>query len=58
MEPTPLQLLEDHKRKKLPSGTYTMEVTSWNLLHGIYLSDFTLQKLPHVNYTMEVTWWK
>ena len=40
---------------KLPHGTYTMEVTSRNLHHRIYLMDFTLLKLPHGTYTMEVT---
>ena len=40
---------------KLPSGTYTMEVTSWNVHHGSYLMERTPWKLPHGTYTMEVT---
>ena len=40
---------------KLPTGTYTMEVTSGNLHHGSYLMEPTLWKLPHGTYTMEVT---
>ena len=39
---------------KLPSGTYTMQGTSLNLLYGSYLMDFTLLKLPCGTYTMEV----
>ena len=46
MEPIP---------RKLPSGTYTMEVTSWNLHHGGYLIEPTLWKLPQGTYTKEVT---
>ena len=51
---------------KLPSGTFTIEGTSWNLHHGsylmelrqgIYLVELTLWKLPHGTYTMEVTSW-
>ena len=42
---------------KLPSGTYTMEVTSWNLHHGRYLMELTPSKLPYGTYTMEVTSW-
>ena len=38
----------------LPSGTYTMEVTSWNVHHGSYLLELTPRKLPHGTYTMEV----
>ena len=43
---------------KLPyeiHGTYTMEVTSWNLHHGRYLMQRTKWKLPSGSYTMEVT---
>ena len=32
-----------------------MEVTSWNLHHGSYLTERTLWKLPIGTYTMEVT---
>ena len=39
---------------KLPHGTYTIEVTSWNLHHR-YLIELTPWKLFHVMYTMEVT---
>ena len=39
---------------KLPNGTYTMEVTSWNLHRGRYLIEHTPWKLPHQTYTMEV----
>ena len=48
MEPTPC---------KLPSGTYTMEVTSWNLHNGRYLMDHTPWKLAHGTYTIDVTSW-
>ena len=40
---------------KLPSGTYTIEVTSWNLHHLSYLMERTSWKLPNGTYTMEVT---
>ena len=40
---------------ELPSGTYSMEVTSWNLNHESYLVDLGPWKLPHGTYTMEVT---
>ena len=40
---------------KLPLGTYTMEVKSWNLHNGRDLMEFTLLKLPNGTYTMEVT---
>ena len=40
---------------KLPSGTYTIEVTSWNLNHLSYLMERTSWKLPNGTYTMEVT---
>ena len=40
---------------KLPSVTYTMEVTSWNLHHGSYLMELTPGKLPHRTYTKEIT---
>ena len=48
----------------LPHGTYTMEVSSWNLhhkrylmelTHRSYLVEFTPWKLPHSTYTMKVT---
>ena len=42
---------------KLPSGTYTMEVTSWNLHPRRQIMELTLWKLPHGTYTMEVTSW-
>ena len=38
MERTPLSL---------PSGTYTMKVTSWNLLIGSYLMERMALKLPN-----------
>ena len=59
-----------HYGGKLPHGvssmevTYTMEVTSWNLLHhGSYLMELTPWKLPtwnlhHGSYLMELTPWK
>ena len=40
---------------KLPSGTYTMDVTSLNVHQGSYLMELTLWKLPNGTYTMEVT---
>ena len=40
---------------KLPSGTYTMEVTSLNLHPGRFLIELTTSKLPHGSYIMEVT---
>ena len=40
---------------KLPSGTYTMEVTSLNLHRGRFLIELTTSKLPHGSYIMEVT---
>ena len=40
---------------KLPTGPYTMEVTSWNLHHGCNLMERTPWKLPNGTYTMEVT---
>ena len=43
--------------RKVPSGTYTMEVTSWNLHQGNYLVELTPWKLPHGTYTMKVTSW-
>ena len=39
--------------RKVPNGTYTMEVTSWNLHHGGYLTEHTQCKLP-----MERAPWK
>ena len=39
---------------KLPSGTHTMEVISWNLQYGRYPVEPTPWKLPHGTYTMEV----
>ena len=40
---------------KLPTGTYTSEVTYCNLHHESYLVDLTPWKVPHGTYTMEVT---
>ena len=40
---------------KIPSLTYTIEVTSWNLHHGSYLIELTPWKLPNATYTMEVS---
>ena len=40
---------------KLPSGSYTMKGTSWNLHHGSYLVERTPWKLPHGTYTIEGT---
>ena len=45
MEPTPW---------KVPSGTYSMEVTSYKLDDGKYLVKLTPWKLPSGMYTMEV----
>ena len=42
---------------KLPSGTYTIDVISWNLHNGCYIMELTPRKLPHGPYTMEVTSW-
>ena len=47
----------EHKPLKLAHGTYTMEVTSWNLHHGSYLVELKPWKLTHGTYTMEVTSW-
>ena len=41
--------------RKLPDGTYTMEVASWNLHHGSNLVELTPWKLPHGTYTKEIT---
>ena len=38
---------------KLPSGTYTMEVTSLNLNHRSYVVKRTQWKFPDGTYTME-----
>ena len=40
---------------KLPHGTYTMEVTSWNLHRRSYLMERRTWKVPHGSYMMEVT---
>ena len=40
---------------KLPDGTNTMQVTSWNLHYGSYLMERTPWKLPSGSNTMEVT---
>ena len=40
---------------KLPHGTYTMEVTSWNVHLRGYLMERTPWKLPTGTYTMDVT---
>ena len=32
--------------RKVPTGTYTMEDTSWNVHHGSYIMEGTLLKLP------------
>ena len=45
----------EHTPWKLPSRTYTMEVTSLNLHPGRYLIERTPWKLPIRSYTMEVT---
>ena len=45
----------EHTPRKLPNGTYTMEVASSNLHHGSYLPERTAWKLPIGTYTMEVT---
>ena len=42
---------------KLPSGSYTMEITSCNLNHVGYLTEVTPWKLSSGNYTMVVTSW-
>ena len=39
------------------SGTYTMEVTKWNLRYGRYFMVLTPCKLPLGTYTMEVPSW-
>ena len=41
--------------RKLPRGTYTMEVTSLNVRHGIHIIELAPWKLPHGTYTKEVT---
>ena len=38
---------------KLPNGTYTMEVTLWNLHPGSSLVEHTPWKLPHGTYTLD-----
>ena len=45
--------MEDTPRK-LPHGTCTMEVTSWNLHHR-YFMERTPLKYSHGTYIMEVT---
>ena len=40
---------------KLAHGTYTMEVTSWNIPDRSYLMEHTPWKLPHGTYIFEVT---
>ena len=40
---------------KLPSGTYTMEVITWNLRDESYLVELTPWKLHNGTYPMEVT---
>ena len=40
---------------KVPHGTYSMEITSLSLHHGIYIVEPTPWKLPHGTYIMEVT---
>ena len=42
---------------KLPSGTYTMEVSSWNLHPRRQIMELTPWKLPHGTYTIKVTSW-
>ena len=54
----------EHTPRKLPHGTYTMEVTSWNLhkdnslnlRHGSYFMEFTPWKLPHGTYIIDTSW--
>ena len=45
----------EHTPYKLPHGTQTMEVTSWNLHHGSYFKEHSPWKLPHGTYIMQVT---
>ena len=40
---------------KLPNGTYTIDVTYWNVHNRRYLVELTPWKLPHGTYIMEVT---
>ena len=40
---------------KVPHGTYTMEVTQWNLHNISYFKEHSPCKLPHGTYIMEVT---
>ena len=47
----------EHTPWKLPSGTYTMDVTKLNVHHGSYLIERTPWKLPSGAYTMEFTSW-
>ena len=41
--------------RKVPSGTYTIDITSWNLHHRSYLVEISPWKLAHGTNTMEVT---
>ena len=47
----------EHTTWKLPSGTYTMEGTSWRSHNRSFLMERIPWKLPSVRYTMEVTSW-
>ena len=42
---------------KLPTGMYTMEVTSRTLQYGSYLMELRQWKGPHGVHTTEVTSW-
>ena len=41
--------------RKLPDGTYTMEVASWNLHHRSNLKERKPWKLAHGTYIIKVT---
>ena len=47
----------EHTPWKVPHGTYTMEVSLWNLHHVSYFTELTPWMLPHGTYIMEVTSW-
>ena len=45
----------EHTPWRLPHGTYTILVTSWNLHHQSCFMELTPLKLPHGPYIAEVT---
>ena len=40
---------------KLPHGTHTIEVTTWNINHESYFMELIPLKLPHGTYIIEFT---